>query len=207
VKSCWYILPCSNQPPVNTPPPPSTPPVKAPHLQEDPVDVAPDHAAVEVPEGIEHPRLLVVGQVLDGQVVAQGVAGLSWFFYGGGGFAVGPWVDGCWWGNGDQLLGAKVWRCGLGSSLHRVRTQHTAHSTRHAPTCSSAPSSPPPPSMSCSIWLYSLIAAWGAGLSAMSWQVGLVWFGLVGWVGLEWLVWFEELSQSILASFQQTVDR
>ena len=50
------------------------------HLQEEPLVQRAargrEHAGIEGAEAVQHPRLLVVGQVLDGQVVPQRVARL-----------------------------------------------------------------------------------------------------------------------------------
>lgn len=47
------------------------------NLEEDPVNIALHDTCVEVPEAVQHPGLLVVSQVLDGQIVTQRVAGLK----------------------------------------------------------------------------------------------------------------------------------
>jgi hypothetical protein len=49
---------------------------RRPYLQEDPINVLVQDAPVDVPEAVQHPGLLIVRQVLNGQVVAQGIASL-----------------------------------------------------------------------------------------------------------------------------------
>lgn len=46
------------------------------YLQEDPVNVFLQHTSVQVSEAVQHPGLLIVSKILDGQVVAQSIAGL-----------------------------------------------------------------------------------------------------------------------------------
>lgn len=47
------------------------------HLQEDPVNVLVEHCAVDVPEAVQHPGLLIISKVLNRKVVAQRIAGLD----------------------------------------------------------------------------------------------------------------------------------